>query len=169
MKETKKRFKEAMESEEGFAKTPSLKGPVEEVGVEPSVAKSAILKDLETRIIDIDKLVPIIKEDRELALADFKAGRKSMTDLPVLIRKEPKKDGTFVILDGNSRILEAQAAGKTTIPITTDEKTYIQILKEREAAPLIAEARKFKTADEFVKAQEEIALNKFQLEIKTWR
>jgi len=92
---------------------------------------SAEAKSLKPTTVEISKLKSIAG-DKKLAMEDFKAGRYSMTDLPVLVRKE--KNGALTVLDGNGRIIAAQQAGQTNIPITTNEKLYRQILTAREEA-----------------------------------
>jgi len=89
--------------------------------------ESISLKPVE---VPINKLQSI-KGDRQLAMEDFNAGRYSMTDLPVLVKKE--KSGALTVLDGNGRIIAAQQAGQTNIPVTTNEKLYRDILTKREA------------------------------------
>ena len=90
---------------------------------------------LKTREVPIKNLNPI-EGDRELAMADFEAGKKSRTKLPVLAKEET--DGTFTILDGNGRIIEAEKAGKETIKITTDEALYRKLTEEKSESPVIA-------------------------------
>lgn len=80
--------------------------------------------------VAINKLKSIAG-DRQLAMEDYRAGRFSMTDLPVLVKRE--KNGTLTVLDGNGRIIAAQEAGLKNIPVTTDEKLYREILTAREA------------------------------------
>jgi len=50
--------------------------------------------------------------DRKLAEQDFEAGKKSMTDLPVLAKKND--EGKLQVMDGNGRILQAEADGLET-------------------------------------------------------
>jgi len=94
--------------------------------IDISSPESISLKPVE---VPINKLQSI-KGDRQLAMQDFNAGRYSMTDLPVLVKKE--KSGALTVLDGNGRIIAAQQAGQTNIPVTTNEKLYRDILTKRE-------------------------------------
>jgi len=76
---------------------------------------------------DISKLNSIDR-DRPSAIKDFKAGKVSQTDLPVLARKEA--DGTYTVLDGNGRIVKAQSEGKSTVPMTTNEAEYRKLTED---------------------------------------
>jgi len=98
--------------------------PKPEVKVEKPKAE---IKELKTKKIPISKLKSI-EGDRDLAMADFMAGKKSKTNLPVLARLEP--DGSYTVLDGNGRIIEAEKAGKSTIEITTNESLYRKLTEE---------------------------------------
>jgi hypothetical protein len=165
-------------------KAPQAGGaPLDQKGLTPQLPKIDVTSpealSLKPKNVAISKLKSIAG-DRELALQDYNAGRYSMTDLPVLVKIE--KNGSLTVLDGNGRIIAAQQAGQTNIPITTNEKLYREILDAREKLPsmygkgtigqdvpasylkpkapqvgkqdpleaLKAEARKYKSADEFV-------------------
>lgn len=94
------------------------------------VEENPIVKEsLKTEEVPIRKLKSI-EGDRELAQQEFKTGKKSMTDLPVLVRKEV--DGSLTVLDGNGRIVQAENAGKKTIKITTDETLYRKLTETKE-------------------------------------
>lgn len=68
-----------------------------------------------------------IKPSGELhvALEDVNVGEKSMSNLPILVKKN--SDGTYIILDGNHRMAAALRNGDKDIQIMTDEKLYRQL------------------------------------------
>jgi len=101
-------------------------------GVKPVEPKITEVKGLPVQEVKIKDLV-FEPMDRKLAEQDFEAGKKSMTDLPVLAKKND--EGKLQVMDGNGRILQAEADGLETIYITTDEKLYLQKLKEQEITP----------------------------------
>lgn len=96
------------------------------------LSKPLIEKGLEVTEMPISKLNSI-EGDRALAQAEFAAGKTSKTDLPILVRKET--DGTFTVLDGNGRIVQAENAGKNTIKVTTDEAAYRRLTAEPGGVP----------------------------------
>jgi len=114
-----------------------------------------ITSKLKPKEVPISKLKSIAG-DRERALADFKAGKKSKTNLPVLVKAE--KDGTYTVLDGNGRIVEAQADGKKTIKITTNEAEYRKLTEDvskksqlPQEGEIKASGLNLEKADEFLK------------------
>jgi hypothetical protein len=118
-------------------KAPQAGGaPLGQKGLTPQLPKIDVTSPealaLKPKNVAISKLKSIAG-DRELALQDYNAGRYSMTDLPVLVKIE--KNGSLTVLDGNGRIIAAQQAGQTNIPITTNEKLYREILDAREKLP----------------------------------
>jgi len=82
----------------------------------------------EAQVIPISKIN--IREDEIAAAKDVSAGRKSMSKLPVLVEKQP--DGTYDIIDGKHRVVQASREGNTDFLAITDEKLYRELAKKEE-------------------------------------
>lgn len=101
----------------------------------PNVSNVKTSKELysiaegESQIIPISKIN--IREDAIQAAKDVTAGQKSMSKLPVLVERQP--DGTYDIIEGNHRVVEASRAGKTDFLAVTDKKLYEQMAAKEES------------------------------------
>lgn len=134
-----------------------------------SIARKPLVKKVDRKLFKIGS-------DFDKAMEDINVGKGSMTNLPILVAKN--SDGTYGILDGNHRLAQLLRSGEEKIDVMTDEGAYrklselqenfnpygnkppetnIRYLRDelgryagsKKVDPLLEEAKKYKSAEEF--------------------